>query len=279
MHTAHKITIEWGMLNVPVRLGVTIPSSSRSMFHQVHVACGSQIEQKRWCPSCQAEIDYSQVGKGVTVPGSDMLVLVSKEEIEALQDWEAGVFRILSFCPAGQVERLLYGSVYRVSPGHDAKGKPSAMRACALLRDVLVAAGVVAIGRYGNSLTQLEVRDGEFLLTKLAWPAVLKPADADTVIDPAAVPRPQELKMALSLVKQMTADFRPEDHVDTYGQGIDQLASNKAQGIAPEPAAAGTAAVYGDMMAVLQQSIDQVKAQRAAKTTTARAPRARRKAS
>jgi DNA end-binding protein Ku len=274
VHTAHKITIECGLLAIPARLGVVIPTSENSMFHQVHTGCGGRIRQKRECELCRTMVEYAEVGKGVEVPGTAELVQITKEELDALQDWEAKTFRLDQFCPAGQVEPLLCGTTYRVSPGHDAKGRAPAMRAAALLAAAMTGEGLVGVGRFGNSLAQLEVRDGEFLVTKLAWPVMLRPADQDTVIDPAMAPRPQELKMAATLLKTMTSDWRPDDHSDTHREAVMALVAAKAAGItvaAPARAGAGPAS---DMMAVLQQSIDQVKAQRTTKTTS-RAPRAR----
>jgi DNA end-binding protein Ku len=270
VRTASKVSIQCGMLVIPARLGVVIPTSEKTMFHQIHTGCGGRIRQFRKCELCDRQVEYAEVGKGAEVPGTDMLAEVTTDELEALQDWEAKTLRILQFAPAGQVDPLLYGTAYRLAPGHDAAGRPPAMRAAVLLRDAMTTAGLVGVCRLANSLAMLEVRDGEFLVTKLAWPALLRPADQDTVIDPALGPRPQELKMAVALLKSMTADWDPAAHVDTYRESVLELVAAKASGAAPAVAAVAPAVAYNDMMAVLQQSLDQVKA-----TKTTKAPRAR----
>jgi DNA end-binding protein Ku len=275
LHTAHKLVIEWGLLSVPVRLGVTLPSSGKTLFHQVHVDCGTQIKQTRHCPTCDVDVEFGDVGKGAEVPGTGIMVQVTRDELDALRDWEAGVFRILQFSPASAVDPLLFGTRYRVSPGHDAKGRPPAMRACALLMSAMVTAEAAAVGRYQDSLAMLEVAGGEFLLTKLAWPIALRPADADTVIDlDGAGPRPQELKMAVAMIREMSAPWRPEEHVDTYTESVYGLLRQKADGAVPAGDRPARRPTGGDMMAALTASLDAIKATRTAQPKT-RASRAR----
>jgi DNA end-binding protein Ku len=278
LRTSSKIAIQCGLLVIPARLGVVVPSSETSMFHQIHTGCGGRIRQKRACELCREPVEWADVGVGAEVPGTDVLVEVTVEELAALKDWDAKTLRVVQFTPAGQIDPLLYGDAYRLSPGHDAASRAPSMRAAALLRDAMTVSGVVAVCRLDRHLAVLEVRDDEFLVTKLAWPAMLRPADQDTAIDPAMGPRPQELKMATQLIGSMTGPWQPGDHADTYREAVAELLAGKAAGtgMVPAPARAG-AGPAADMMAVLQQSIAAVKAE-AAEAKTA-APRARRKAS
>jgi DNA end-binding protein Ku len=255
VRTAWKGSISCGLLVIPVRLGVTIPTSSKTMFHQIHKGCGGQVKQLRRCERCAEMVDYADVAKGAEIPGTDVLLEVTDEELEALRDWETKTIAIQHFTP-DPVDPLLREQAYYVAPGDGAS------RACALLRDAMVAGGLAAVCRIGyathDSLAVLEVLDGRFLVTKLWWPALLRPADQDTQIDPAMAPRSQELLMASQLLKSMTRPFVPGEHVDGYRESVGVLLAAKSAGRVPAPALAG-AGPAGDMMAVLQQSLAALK--------------------
>lgn len=265
MRTAWKGSIQCGLLVIPVRLGLTA-SDPKTMFHQIHSGCGGRIKQRRFCSADGAEVEWADIAKGAEIPGRDNLVQVTDDELEQLRDWENKTIRIDHFTPAGTIDPLLYEAAYHVAPGEGAQ------LPCALLRDAMVQASLSAVCRIGfptrDALGLLDVRDGRFLFARLRWPAEMREADQDSVIDPAATPRPQELKMAASLLKSMTRPFDPAAHVDTYREAIGALLLAKANGTPaalPRPAASPAP----DLTAVLKQSIAAIKT--IPKTTTRKA--------
>lgn len=275
MRSAWRGSIQCGLLVIPVRLGVTVPTSAKSMFHRLHKGCGGQIRQVHHCEVCDVDVDWADIGKGAEVPGVDGLVEVTDGELEALRAWETRTASVEYFCPAGQIDPLLRDQAYYVAPGWKDRtskaGDAGAARACALLRDAMTANGVVGVCRIGyatsDALAVLEVVDGEFLLTKLWWPELLRGTDADTVINPKQPPLPQEVTMARQLLQTMTRDFDPAAHVDTYREAIGTLLAAKAtDGTVPFPVTPRTvAAAVPDLTAVLRQSIDSLKAPSTAK--------------
>ena len=43
------------LVNIPVRVFPATDSAATVSFNQLHRECGSRIQQKKWCPTCQTE--------------------------------------------------------------------------------------------------------------------------------------------------------------------------------------------------------------------------------
>ena len=266
MRSAWTGTIQCGPLNLPVKLGVTVPSARPSMFHRTHTVCGTRINQKTYCKTCDKYLtDNTEVGKGVELDDKSM-VLFSDEELESLRVWDAQVIKLEHFCPAGQINPKLHDQTYYVEPD---KGGGPAHR---LLLDAMASMdGVCAVGTIGykdrTAPAIIRVVDGIFEVTVLRWPEELR--TADVTLPPTQTPRPQEIKMMAQFIKTLTRDWDPAEHVDGRSEAVLGMVAAKSAGAMPAPLRPkDTAAQYTDMMAALQGAITETK-----KTTK---PRARR---
>jgi DNA end-binding protein Ku len=266
MRSAWTGTIQCGPLNLPVKLGVTVPTARASMFHRTHTVCATRIKQKTWCPTCKIELtDTSKVGKGVELDDKSM-VLFTDDELESLRVWDAQVLKLEHFCPVSQINPKLRDQTYFVEPD---KGGGPAHR---LLLDAMAGMeGVCAVGTIGykdrTAPAVIEVVDGIFEVTVLRFPEELR--SADVTLPPTQTPRPQEIKMMAQFIKTLTRDWDPAEHVDGRSQSVLEMVAAKSAGSMPAPLRPkDTAAQYTDMMSMLEQSIAEQK-----KTTTK--PRAR----
>ena len=269
MRSAWTGTIQCGPLSLPVKLGVTVPSSRPSMFHRTHIPCGTRIKQVTHCPACDVDLPpgSAEVGKGVELDDKTM-VLFSDEDLEALRVWDAQVLKLDHFCPAGQVNPKLFDQTYYVEPD---KGGGPAHR---LLLDAMAAQeGLCAVGTIGykdrTAPALLRVVDGIFEVTVMRWPEELR--NADVTLPPVQAPRPQEVKMMAAFIKSLTRDFDPAEHADQRAQAVLEMVAAKSNGaVAPQVTPKDTSGGYHDMMALLQADIAQRKQQAPAKRTRAR---------
>jgi DNA end-binding protein Ku len=254
MRTAWKGTLQFGLLAIPLRLGLAA-DDTKSLFHQMHSGCGGRVKQSRYCEDCgKKDIAYADVAKGIEV-GDGRMVEVTDAELEELRAWEPKTITLLHFAPAAQVDPLLLDASYYVEPV-DGGGPAHAL----LISAIPDGLGAVCTIAYPQRLTLalLTVRGGMFVLTTLRWPEQLRPADVK--LPPATTARPQEVKMAAQLVKSMTRPFDPAEHVDTHRQSLVDLVGAKETG-APVPVKArGQESKYTDMMDLLQASIAAQKA-------------------
>ncbi|MGH3276211.1 MAG: Ku protein [Streptosporangiaceae bacterium] len=225
MRSMWKGAISFGLVMIPVRLFAATEQKDIA-FRQVHRDDGGRIRFRRVCSVDDTEVPYEEVAKGFELPGGEMIVLTD-EDMADLPLTSSKSIEVLHFTPAGQLDPILFSRSYYAEP--DAIG----VRAYALLRDALADSGRVAIAkvalRQRESLATLRTRDGVLVLETLLWPDEVRQADFGFLREEIEV-RPQELRMATSLIDSMTVDFDPGEYHDRYREALQELVDAKAQG-------------------------------------------------
>ena len=261
MRAIWKGAVSFGLVNVPVRLFAATQEHD-IRFHQVHRADGGRIRMKRTCSVCGEEVSYDQLAKGYEAEDG-RLVILTDEDFEQLPLATGHEIDVVEFVPSEQVDAMMFGRSYYLEP--DAR----ALKPYALLREALndterMAVVKVAL-RQRESLAVLRVREKVIVLQTLLWPDEIRNADFD-VLDTDVELRPQELRMAASLVESMAADFEPEQFTDDYQKALGDLVEAKLAGAEPAPAAAEDVSGGGrdvvDLLSALQASVDRAKTAR-----------------
>ncbi|MDQ1740731.1 MAG: end-binding protein Ku, partial [Pseudonocardiales bacterium] len=170
---------------------------------------------------------------------------------------------VVEFVPSNQVDPILFAKTYYLEP--DAKAaKPYALLREALIETERMAIVKVAL-RQKETLAVLRVRDKAILLQTMLWPDEVRKADFP-VLDADVELRPQELKMAASLVESMAGDFEPEQFSDNYREAVIELIDAKLErgesatlpGTDKQPKAGKTGEVV-DLLTALQRSVDRAR--------------------
>jgi DNA end-binding protein Ku len=259
MRAIWKGAVSFGLVNVPVRLFAATQEHD-IRFHQVHRADGGRIRMKRICSACGEEVSYDQLAKGYEAEDGRLVVLTD-EDFEALPLATGHEIDVVEFVPTEQVDPVLYGRSYYLEPDSRA-AKPYALLREALETTERVAVVKVAL-RQRESLAVLRVRDRVIMLQTLLWPDEVRAADF-AILDEDVELRPQELRMAASLVDSMATDFEPDSFEDDYQKALSDLVEAKLEGAAPAPMetteAASTEVV--DLLSALQASVDRARASR-----------------
>jgi DNA end-binding protein Ku len=259
MRAIWKGAVSFGLVNVPVRLFAATQEHD-IRFHQVHRADGGRIKQKRFCSVCGEEVSYDQLAKGYEAEDGRLVVL-SDEDFEALPLATGHEIDVVEFVPTHQVDPILYGRSYYLEP--DAR----AAKPYALLREALETTDRVAVVkvalRQRESLAVLRVRDRVIMMQTLLWPDEVRAADFPILEDDVDL-RPQELRMAASLVDSMATDFVPDEFEDDYQKALFELVEAKLEGATPAPAQTTEAATTEvvDLLSALQASVDRARASR-----------------
>ncbi|GAA3105631.1 Ku protein [Streptosporangium carneum] len=250
--------VSFGLVTIPVRL-YTATEQRNVTFNLVHREDAGRIRFRRFCSVCEEEVPYADVAKGYELPTGDVVVLESGD-FEDLPLSTSHRIEVLQFSPADQIDPILLGRSYYLEPDAGAVGP------YALLRDALERSGRVAIVkvalRQRESLATLRVRDGVFVLETMLWPDEVRSADFAFLEEEAEV-RPQELRMAESLIESMAADFDPSRYRDSYREALQEVIEAKVAGrevvsVGPPPEPGPTA----DLMAALRASVEAAKRER-----------------
>src|SRR5215469_15642214 len=225
MRSMWKGAVSFGLVMIPVKL-YTATEQKDVAFRQVHREDGGRIRFRRFCSLDDQEIPYEDIAKGYELPGGEMIVL-TEDDMADLPLPTTRNIEVVQFCPADQLDPILFNKSYYVEP------EAAGARAYVLLRDALEQSGRIAIAqvalRQRESLATLRTRDGVIVLETLLWPDEIRPAVFPFMQQEIEV-RPQELMMAATLIDSMTSDFDADAHHDGYREALTEVVEAKVAG-------------------------------------------------
>lgn len=237
MRSMWKGAVSFGLVMIPVKL-YTATETKDIAFRQVHREDGGRIRFRRFCTVDDTEVPYEDIAKGYELPDGEIVIL-TEEDMAELPLPTTKSIEVVQFCPAEQLDPILFNRSYFLEP------EAAGARAYSLLREALEQSGKIAIAqvalRQRESLAILRARDGVLVLETLLWPDEVREPDFPFLADNIEV-RPQELRMAESLIESMTLDFDPDEYHDSYREALQELVMAKVEGrevMQPQEAARG----------------------------------------
>jgi DNA end-binding protein Ku len=259
MKTIWKGAISFGLVTIPVRV-YTATEEKTVRFHQVHAKDGGRIRMKRTCSVCNEEVTFDEIAKGYEFE-KDRMVVMTEDEVERGTPSTRSI-DILSFVRVEDIDPIYWQKSYYLEP------EPTGTKAYALLRQALGDEGLVALARFTirdkEHLATLRLRDKTFVLETMYWPDEIREPEFDEVLKDVEV-RPQELKMARSLIESMTEEFDAGAYRDEYRERLLEVISKKIAG--EEIAAVASekpSATVVDLMEALRASVEAVTAEKGA---------------
>jgi DNA end-binding protein Ku len=265
MRALWKGAITFGLVNVPIKLYPATEDHDISL-HQVHDADGGRIRYQRRCEVCGKVVEYANIDKAYA-EGKTTVVLTD-EDLKSLPEERSREIEVVEFVPSEQIDEIRFDRSYFLEPE-----KP-ATKAYALLQRALEETDRTAIVQFSlrqkTRLGALRSRGKVLMLQSLLWDDEVREADFPNLKDNVKV-SPQELKMASSLIDNMSADFAPDKFSDEYQDQLRQLIAAKLE----QGDAVDTAATFGeegeeqadrgevvDLMEALRRSVEQNRAAR-----------------
>jgi DNA end-binding protein Ku len=248
-----KGAIGFGLVSIPVKLYSATEEHGVSL-HQVHAADGGRIRMRRSCEKCGKEVAYGEIAKGYD-DGIGRTAVLTDADLAELPLPSKKLIDVLAFVDAGDIDPLALSRAYYVG------AEAAAAKPYVLLREALVKTGKAAVTKIAlrtrESLALLRVHEDVLVLHTMLWPDEIRSASGLAPSEKVTV-RPQELKMAESLMETLSEGFDLAAQHDEYQHALDELVAAKLEG-EPIPEMAETAAAPDnvvDLMAALQASID-----------------------
>ena len=219
-------TISFGLVSVPVNLYSSAESKASVSFNMLHKKCGSRLKQQYICTKDQEIVTRDETVKGYEF-SKDQYVILTVEELKALDEKATGAIDILEFVPLAKVERVYLEKVYYLGPD---KGGDRAYR---LLAAALEETGLAALGQYAARGTQylvlLRPSNGVLVMEQLHYADEIRPTTEVTI--PAGDIKPMELAMAKQLIAQTASEtFDPEKYKDTVRERVMETIQRKVDG-------------------------------------------------
>jgi DNA end-binding protein Ku len=247
-------TISFGLVSVPVNVYSSAESKASVSFNMLHKKCNGRLKQQYICPKDNNEV----VGREDTVKGyefaKDQYVVLTPDELKALEEKATSSIDILEFVPLSTVSREFVSKTYYLGPD---KGGDRAYR---LLAAALRESGKAALGQYAargqQNLVLLREQNGRLVMEQLHYADELRSTDEVPVTEGDV--QDKELKLAMMLVEQTSNDaFEPTKYKDTVRERILETIQEKVAGkaITSEPAATGGGDKILDLMEALKASL------------------------
>ncbi|MBO1770023.1 Ku protein [Agrococcus sp. TF02-05] len=260
MRAIWKGSITFGLVNVPVKL-YSATEEHDLQLHQVHDADGGRIRYQRKCEVCGKKVEFAHIDKAYD--DGDQTVVLTEEDLESLPAERSREIEVLEFVPNEQIDPILFERSYYLEP--DSKSP----KAYVLLRRVLEETERTAVVRISlrqrTRLATMRVRDDVLLVQTIRWSDEVRAAEFDSLGDDVTVGK-REMDLARSIVRDLEADFDPEQYVDEYQEQLHKLVEAKLE----QGDALDTAATFGetdddegaeviDLLEALQRSVEKRK--------------------
>ncbi len=268
--------IGFGLVNIPVKVYTATETGSIDL-DMLDSRDHANIQFKRVNANTGKEVAWEDIVKGYLK--EDQYIILEEEDFEAALPEKSKILSIDSFVPQEEIESIYFENPYFLEPQ---KGGEAAY---SLLLRSLMQTGMVAVGtfvlRQTEALCIVSVYDDNILLLhRLRFQEDIRDYK-ELKIPPHKAPKPAELKMAKTLIKEYSASFDPSLYKNNYQKALMRIINQKSKGkkISRKPVKVESSKVT-DLMAQLKASLDKPKTtgKRTAKTTTTAKPKKRAKA-
>lgn len=253
--------LAFGLVNIPV--GLYAATEDRTVhFNQFQKGTSDRIRYKRVNERTGEEVAYKDIVKGREVD-DEAYVLVSDEELEAVEPDRTRTIDITDFVDLSEVDPIYFQRTYYLAP----RGN-GADRSYDLLHQAMAAtnrAGIATlVMRSKEYLVAVRPQEKILALETMYFADEIRDPVEATGYEPAGRPaRPRELTIARQLIESMTTDWNPENYRDTYRERVEELIESKRKGeeiaaAAPTPRPSKVV----DLTEMLRRSVEEARGRR-----------------
>ncbi len=216
-------TIGFGLVNIPIKLFSAVESSTLDL-DMLDKKDHAKIKFKRINERTGKEVPWNNIVRAYNFNGN--YVVLSEADFQEAMPEKTKTIEIDSFVEESEIDPIFYETSYYIEP--EKQGK----RAYALLSNALVKSKKAGLGtfvlRNKEHLCLIKASNNILILHRLRFQEEIKDhRDLDTS---ASIPKPVELKMALSLIDQLTQPFDIKKYKDTYNLKLMKLIKARAAG-------------------------------------------------
>ena len=269
------------LVTVPVRVFPATNSTGQVRFNQLHAECQTRIQQKKWCPSCDREVDKTEIVKGFEFEKSRYVVM-EDDDISKARPESTRVINLLRFADVDTIDPVYVERPFYLAPD----GKVAA-DAFAVLRDALEGkAGIGKLALLGREyLVAVQPRERGLMMFTLRQASELRRMSAIEELDdlPETV-NPDEVKLAKQVIGNFAGELDLSEFTDDYQAELRRIIDAKIAGEEVVVQDVEAPAKVVNLMDALRKSLEQVStgkkrpAKAAAKSGAARASSAKRTA-
>lgn len=252
MKTLWKGAVSFGLVNIPVNMFAATEHKDIK-FNYLHKECLGPIEYRKYCPRCQKEIGSDEIVRGYQYHKGSWVV-IADEDLERIPTINTKTVDILDFVELSEVDPIYFDKSYYL------QASPGGEKAYALLVKAMKETGKIAIAkvviRSKSALAVLRIKEKWLLMETVFYPDEIRSAASlSSGVNEDAL-HENEVKMAVSLIENLSSHFEPEKYQDDYRQALWDLITAKVNDqelVTPDRPAQPSNIV--DLMEALRESV------------------------
>ncbi len=248
--------IKVSLVNIPVKVYPATEASATISFNQLHAACQTKIQQKKWCPKCEIELTNADIVKGYQFE-KGRWVVIEEEDIAKVKTESTKIINLMQFTDVDAIDPMYVDNAYYLAP----EG-PMAADVFAVMRDGMQGkAGIGKVAIHGREyLVAVKPHKQGLVMYTLHHAAEIRTIDQiEELREVRGKVNPAEMKLARQVIESIEGELNLADYQDEYQEGLRAIIDAKVAGEEiVEPAEVEAPPKVVDLMEALRKSLDQV---------------------
>jgi DNA end-binding protein Ku len=216
-------SIGFGLVNIPVKMYSAVEESTLDL-DMLDKKDHANIRFKRVNENTGKEVAWQNIVRGYLL--NDRYVVLDDSDFEKASPEKSKHIEITQFVDEKEIDSTYFETPYYLEP------EKSGGRAYTLLRDALEKTGKAGVGIFvmhkREHVCIIKAIDDAIVVNRIRFPQEIR-SPKDLKI-PAGKSKPNEIKMAVNLIDQLTQPFDPKQYKDDYSDKLMKIIRAKAKG-------------------------------------------------
>ncbi|HLX91278.1 MAG TPA: Ku protein [Puia sp.] len=219
--------IGFGLVNIPIKI-FSATSESNLDLEMLDKKDHANIHFMRVNAKTGKEVKWENIVKGYKI--DDEYVILTDKDFEAAGAKKTKLIEISEFVQKEEIDSMFYETPYYLEP------EKSGVRAYALLREALVKTGKAAVAtfvmRNKETLAILWANEDVIILNRIRFAQEIRSTNELDLPKKSEI-KSGELKMAITLIDQLSGKFDISSYKDTYADQLLKIIKAKSKGVRP----------------------------------------------
>lgn len=222
MAYSYKGAIAFGLVYIPIQLSLSVKENDIG-FNMIEKNTKSRVKYKKTCVDCNdKEVKNEDIVKGYQYEKGKYVIFTDKD-FEKIKTQKDRNITIQQFVNLSEVDPIYFDKAYYVTP----KGAEKAFNVLLLAMEKENKAGIAkTVLGTKETLVLLRVNNGKMLVNTLYFHNEIQKAPE---VKKSKLEK-REIELAVSLINQMTTEFKPEKFKDEYNEKLKKAIKQKISG-------------------------------------------------
>ena len=243
------------LVTVPIRVFPATNAAATVSFNQLHSECQSRIQQKKWCPTCERDVDKTEIVKGYQFE-KGRYVVMEDDDLAKARPESTRIVNLLRFADVETIDPIYVERPYYLAPDGKVAGE-----AFAVLREALRGkAGIGKLALYGREyLVAVQPREQGLVMFTLRQASEIRQLSAiDELGDLPETVSDAEIALARQVIGTFAGDLDLSEFTDEYQAELHRIIDAKIAGEDVVTPTEEAPAKVVNLMDALRKSLDSV---------------------